>query len=139
MTLENRTDVHVSPHIPHSGAKRGTHLVYKPVVSETPSDDSVVAAQSTQLNTGGLPLTLGPVRGSDNRDVHKSLSTADRSSGTHTPVAHELRNALATARTLCNQLEIADMRPEMRTALWLREQILVALLELEGYAEVTES
>jgi hypothetical protein len=51
-------------------------------------------------------------------------------------VPHELRNALATARTLVNQLEIADMRPEMRTALWLREQILVALLELQGYVEV---
>lgn len=130
--------MNTSPHNPQPGEKRGTDLVYKPVAPTATPPDYGAASYSTQPVAGGLHMTLGPVRDADNGDVHKSLSTAARFPAQHTPVPHELRNALATSRTLCNQLEIANRQVELRVALWLREQILLALLEVEGYVELVD-
>jgi hypothetical protein len=131
----DQADMATQPAAVEPVEKSGTNFVDKGLAgAASPSDDGV-AYQGTQPITGGLRMTLGSQPA--NRADEVSTNLVDKfPRAPHTPVPHELRNALATARTLVNQLEIADMRPEMRTALWLREQILVALLELQGYVEV---
>lgn len=128
-----------SPHNPQPIPRRGTDLVYKPVVSEAPSEESTSClASNEETITGGLDMTLRqgadvPPAGHPQTDSPQSTNFG---AFPHTPVPHELRHALSTARTLCNQLEIANRPVELRVALWLREQILLALLELEGYVEL---
>jgi hypothetical protein len=63
---------------------------------------------------------------------------APSASDSHTPAAHELRNAIKTAKTLEERLEVADQPVLRRVALWLREQLLMELLSVEGYVEVSE-
>lgn len=56
----------------------------------------------------------------------------------HTPVPHELRRAWLTAKKLAEELETADLRVEQRIVVYVREQILLALMAVEGYVEVSD-
>lgn len=54
----------------------------------------------------------------------------------HVPVPHELRRAWQTAKTLAEQLEVADQLVLRRIALYLREELFAELLRVEGFEEL---
>lgn len=54
----------------------------------------------------------------------------------HTPTPHELRRAWLTARTLVEQLEVADLPVLQRIAGYVREQVFIELLACEGHVEL---
>lgn len=53
----------------------------------------------------------------------------------HAPVPHELRNAWETAKQLEERLEVANQPVLRRVALWVREQVFLELMKVEGYQE----
>jgi hypothetical protein len=54
----------------------------------------------------------------------------------HVDAPHELRRAWQTAKTLAEQLEVANLPVEHRIVLHVREELFKALMAVEGYVEV---
>lgn len=54
----------------------------------------------------------------------------------HVVAPHELRHAWLTAKTLAEQLELAEQPVLQRIALYVREQVFLELMAAEGFVEV---
>jgi hypothetical protein len=54
----------------------------------------------------------------------------------HVPQPHELRNAWETTKQLEERLEIADQPVLRRVVMWIREQLFMELMAVEGYVEI---
>jgi hypothetical protein len=54
----------------------------------------------------------------------------------HQPVAYELRRAWLTAKTLAEQIELANLRGLHRVVVGIREELFLELMRVEGYAEI---
>lgn len=79
-------------------------------------------------------MTLGPRAPIRAADFSTDFGDNRRDAG-HTPVPHELEHAYRTAKTLAEQLEVANQVVLQRLALYIRGQIAKELAALGGEAE----
>lgn len=98
---------------PHDRATSGTNLVDKAGV---PAGDSRHA---------------GPMSEAELIAAYSAGGSSD-----HTPQPHELRNAWKAAKQLEELLEVANQPDLRRTARWLRGELFLELMRVEGYFEV---